>query len=319
MKRKIIGIYLITSPSRRHYVGQSKDIDKRWISYKNMTCKTQPVLFRSFEKHGVERHTFTVLEECSGALLNERERYWQDYYQVLDGGLNCLLTSTLDKPKVYSLEVCNKISESNKGKEITIEHREKLRIAFLGEKNHFYGKTHTEETRAKISKAHKGRKITGEALENIRKSKKKGKDNPLFGIPRTEELKQKIREKHLGKVLTESHKENISKGLLKVAHRLGRDMSGENNTMYGKKHKESTKKLISMKNKGNKQSKENIYKMSIRNTGGGNPRAKIVLDTITGIYYDCGKDAAHAIGRNYRTIKCYLNGSLKNKTSLIYV
>jgi hypothetical protein len=47
--------------------------------------------------------------------------------------------------------------------------------------------------------------------------------------------------------------------------------------------------------------------------------SKIVLNTQTGIYYDCAKEAAKAHQYKYSTLKSYLNGGNHNKTSLIYV
>lgn len=36
-KEKICGIYKITSPSGKVYIGQSNNIIKRWITYKSIT------------------------------------------------------------------------------------------------------------------------------------------------------------------------------------------------------------------------------------------------------------------------------------------
>lgn len=47
--------------------------------------------------------------------------------------------------------------------------------------------------------------------------------------------------------------------------------------------------------------------------------SKIVLNTETGIYYDCAKEAAKAHQYNYSTLKNHLNGLYKNKTPLVYV
>ena len=38
-----------------------------------------------------------------------------------------------------------------------------------GEKNHFYGKNHTDEVKEKISKANKGRKVSPEVIEKLKK------------------------------------------------------------------------------------------------------------------------------------------------------
>ena len=43
---------------------------------------------------------FEIIEQCILTQLNERERYWQDYYDVLGiNGLNCKLTETKDKSR----------------------------------------------------------------------------------------------------------------------------------------------------------------------------------------------------------------------------
>lgn len=56
--------------------------------------------------------------------------------------------------------------------------------------------------------------------------------------------------------------------------------------------------------------------------GALSPNSKIVLDTQTGIFYDCVRDAAEAKGINYNTLASKLSGNNSNKinnTSLIYV
>ena len=63
--------------------------------------------------------------------------------------------SEAKKGKKRSAETRRKISESSKGKIISLEHRQKLSKANKGEKNHFYGKKHSSETRLKMSSPHK--------------------------------------------------------------------------------------------------------------------------------------------------------------------
>lgn len=94
--------------------------------------KKQIVLHRSFIKYGVNNHLFEIIEECKKEKLNERERYYQDFYSVISRGLNCLLTSTKDKKKVYSEETRQKMSKSLKGRIITKEWRENLSKAGMG-------------------------------------------------------------------------------------------------------------------------------------------------------------------------------------------
>ena len=130
-----IGIYKITSPTNRIYIGQSIDIDRRFRFYKNLNCKTQPVLFRSFQKYGVINHTFEIIELCDFEFLNIKERYWQEFYNVLNGGLNCNLVATDVLPKKHSQETKDKISNSNKGKKISLE--SKIKMSKTKKRNYF--------------------------------------------------------------------------------------------------------------------------------------------------------------------------------------
>ena len=94
----MIGIYKITSPSNKIYIGQSTDIYKRFRYYKSLHCKKQIVLFRSLLKHGVDSHKFEIIEECNETDLNNKERYYQELYNCVGkDGLNCRLTKSTDK------------------------------------------------------------------------------------------------------------------------------------------------------------------------------------------------------------------------------
>jgi group I intron endonuclease len=108
----MIGIYKITSPSGKIYIGQSKTLEKRKNNYSNLRdCKNQPRLYASLVKYGFSEHIFEVIEECVIESLNTRERHWQDFYEVLGlKGLNCVLTATDEKPRIHSQETRNSIS-----------------------------------------------------------------------------------------------------------------------------------------------------------------------------------------------------------------
>lgn len=172
----MIGIYKITSPKNRIYIGQSVDIEKRFLSYKRLDCKGQTRLYASFKKYGLENHKFEIIVECDKNELNEFERYYQELYCVISTkGLNCQYVKTKLKKYVHSEETKKKISESNKGKQcrkyvMSEEHKLKISISKKGKKrpdvseylrnnnhkkigklNPFFGKKHTEETKLKIS------------------------------------------------------------------------------------------------------------------------------------------------------------------------
>lgn len=132
----IIGIYKITSPTNKIYIGQSVNILGRFRRYTSPS-KSQKALYNSFEKYGVTNHIFEIVEECLESELNVRERYWQDYYDVTGpNGLNCRLTKTNDKSGVMSQETKEKIKKAQKGKllgrKASDETKEKMRHSRLG-------------------------------------------------------------------------------------------------------------------------------------------------------------------------------------------
>lgn len=133
---KVCGIYKIVSPSNRVYIGQSINCLKRFKDYKlyNKTG-SQKRLKNSFDKYGKENHIFEIIEECSIDLLNEKERYWQEYYDVLNkNGLNCKLTNTKDKSGKLSKELVDKISKANTGKKRSDAFKMKMSVIKKGKK-----------------------------------------------------------------------------------------------------------------------------------------------------------------------------------------
>lgn len=73
----MIGIYKITSPSKRVYIGQSWNIEGRVRSYKNKACKTQTLLYHSICKYTWGNHLFEVIKEL-------KEDITQEYLDTLE-------------------------------------------------------------------------------------------------------------------------------------------------------------------------------------------------------------------------------------------
>lgn len=132
----MVGVYKITNPKGCIYIGSSKEIEVRFSRYKKLTCKTQPKLYNSFVKYGVENHTFEILEECNFNDLYKKEHYYGLLFNSLDRdkGLNLVLPGINEVKFIISEE--SKINRS---------------LCQLGKKA-------SEETRVKQSKAQKGRK-----------------------------------------------------------------------------------------------------------------------------------------------------------------
>jgi hypothetical protein len=89
------GIYKITClPDSRIYIGQSVNIPNRFSEHIKRGLGAEPAtknrLYTAMKKWGVENFTFEFVEEVPRDKLNERERYWIEFFQSaeFDVGLN---------------------------------------------------------------------------------------------------------------------------------------------------------------------------------------------------------------------------------------
>jgi len=182
----MIGIYKITSPNNRVYIGQSVNIEKRFVTYKKYSNNNkQPRLFASFKKYGCENHIFEILEECEIKELNTKERYYQDIFNCIDtNGLNCRLTKHFGKSGKLSKET-----------------RIKIGLSKIGNKNRV-GMKHSEEVKKRMSDVKKGKFVS---LETKNKQSLVGK-----GRKNSEETIKKMSMAKKGKVCSQEHRLKIS-------------------------------------------------------------------------------------------------------------
>lgn len=171
MSRKC-GIYKITSPSGRIYIGQSIDIIARFRAYRNGAAKQQTLLGRSFKKYGYKNHLFEIIEECSVGALNEREIHYISTYDTFNtrhglnlkaggqsGGTNSdAVRHKLRKPKSEATK--EKLRLAAIGRKVSDETREKHRQRMIGNKHlvgssHMLGFKHSDETKDKIKEKRK--------------------------------------------------------------------------------------------------------------------------------------------------------------------
>ena len=222
----MIGIYKITNPNGKVYIGQSVDINIRLSNYKKLTqsISEQPAIYNSLLKYGVNKHIFEVIEECIIENLNDRERFWQEYYNCINDGLNCKYTTTKDKSGHLSEETKNKIRDAQIGKP---------RVYKSG-KHPLLGVKRSQETIEKTRKANIGRKVSEEYKIRL-SSMYKGKKH-------TKEHTEKIRLANIGKKRSEETK--LKQSILK------QNMSDE------------TKQKMSIAKKGTIQSIETRKKRS---------------------------------------------------------
>jgi group I intron endonuclease len=124
----MIGIYKITNPKGESYIGQSTNIKNRFASHKYAFKKGKNKwgkLTVSFKKHGIENHSFEILETCEKHILNEKELFWQKKYDSIKNGLNCVLNKEKGKNK-YSKESRLLMSKKAKIKVFTDTHRKNM-------------------------------------------------------------------------------------------------------------------------------------------------------------------------------------------------
>jgi len=150
-----VGIYKITNPKGKIYIGQSVNIEKRFRKYKYLDEKNkQTKLYNSFKKYGMENHTFEIIEVCDISLLDEREIYWGEYYNVLlEEGLNCRLGDGKGK---LSEETKKKISKIHKGREYSEEWKQKISSSKIGGNGYPKGIKRPKEFGEHLSKVLKG-------------------------------------------------------------------------------------------------------------------------------------------------------------------
>ena len=117
----MIGIYKITNPKGKIYIGQSVNINKRWNRYRNLIqsdCIGQPLLYRSFIKYGIDNHCFEIIELCNIEKLNEFESKYITLYNSFNTkhGLNLTSGGT---NYIFSDISRKKMSIAQKGKKHT--------------------------------------------------------------------------------------------------------------------------------------------------------------------------------------------------------
>lgn len=89
----LIGIYKITFPNNKIYIGLSRDIKRRMGEY-NSASKAKGPCDYAIKKYG-KITTIEVLEAydtIDQELLEERERYWIKYYQSNNRNIGYNLT-----------------------------------------------------------------------------------------------------------------------------------------------------------------------------------------------------------------------------------
>lgn len=175
------GIYQIVHvASGKRYVGQAKDIAKRWVTHKRTLSRgvhASRHLQRAWDKYGADAFAFEVIEVCDIPDLDTREQFHIDHR----ADFNVLRFARSPLGVVRSEETRRKIASALRGKPKSPEHRAALSKANAGKVQPMEvrlkksatqkGRPHSPEHRAKLAARNRertGYKHTPEAIEKIK-------------------------------------------------------------------------------------------------------------------------------------------------------
>ena len=105
-------IYKITNKvNQKLYVGKTiLSIQERFAQHKRDSNKQNEEirpLYRAMQKYGVDNFNIELIEECDSSIMNERERYWIEYYQSFRYGYNATIGGDgkqyYDYSQIYAL------------------------------------------------------------------------------------------------------------------------------------------------------------------------------------------------------------------------
>lgn len=94
------GIYLIQNNiNKKCYIGKSSNIENRWKYHKenyNGIKEYDKPLYRAFRYYGLNNFSFSIIENIDNynentILVNNRERYWINYYNSFKSGYNATI------------------------------------------------------------------------------------------------------------------------------------------------------------------------------------------------------------------------------------
>ena len=114
------GIYKITSPSGKVYIGQSSNVERRMTEHKYRSKTKNLKLYSSIRKYGLENHNIEILFLSDNEYeKNRMESIYIRYYDTIESGLNHIDSFAHIggfTGKKHTVENVNKIKDRMKGK-----------------------------------------------------------------------------------------------------------------------------------------------------------------------------------------------------------
>lgn len=163
------GIYVITSPTNRKYIGQSRVLKARKDQYRRGDIPHQKKILASINKYGWESHSHKVLVFLQEDILQNNLDIWEqffiDYYR--NKGYRLMNIKEAGSHGKHHKETRKLITLAGIGRKRTEESKKKTSDSLRGEKHPYFGKKLSIEHRKNIGDGNRG------------KPKRKGAESPL--------------------------------------------------------------------------------------------------------------------------------------------
>lgn len=160
----VCGIYKITSPSKKIYIGQSINCWWRKYLYSRMSCGKQPKLYNSFKKYGFEKHIFEIIHVCEPFELNELEIYYIALYQSFESKYGLNLKAGGGQGGALSKESRENLSRKKTGIKISENGRRNMSKAQRESQNRRKKNVYQFDLNGKMMKSFKGAREASEEL-----------------------------------------------------------------------------------------------------------------------------------------------------------
>ena len=219
--------YIITNKQNgKSYVGiTTRKIARRWYEHCYVGNSCGQLLNKAINKYGIDAFEIQVVASAKTIVdLKELEKQLIVQYQTkVPNGYN--LTDGGDGLTGYrhTEEQKKRNGDAKRGTVLSDETKQKMKDAHLGENNHFYGKSHSEETKQRISetkKANPTRYWLGKKRDEETKLKfslaKLDKPSWNKGLKMTDEARKNMSNAQKGRLTTDETRLKLSLAVKKV-------------------------------------------------------------------------------------------------------
>jgi group I intron endonuclease len=219
--------YIITNKQNgKSYVGiTTRKIARRWYEHCYASNSCGQLLNKAINKYGIDAFEIQVvasaktipdLKELEKQLIVQYQTKVPNGYNLTDGGDGLTGYRHTEENK-------RRNGDAKRGTVFSDETKQKMKDAHLGENNHFYGKSYSEETKQRISetkKANPTRYWLGKKRDEETKLKfslaKLDKPSWNKGLKMTDEARKNMSNAQKGRLTTDETRLKLSLAVKKV-------------------------------------------------------------------------------------------------------